>query len=270
MAFAELAEIGIVDFVERHRRRNSPWGFIHVPKTAGTSLSAVLTAKCGPHRKIFPKSYLVSPEEFRALEWDAVNEFVALQSKDAMYKSFSGHLKRRHTDVIRVAFPEMRFFSILRDPVSRVISEYRYSLTPNHPPHEEFARRYPTLLDYALGAENRNLMTKYLGPGGNMAKITAEDAIRSVTTYYEFLGVSEMYAMSASVIFRMMGLVHLPRERMNVTTDSERNAIAVDADAREQIRKANHLDVAIYRYVYDVLAPQSETWSKHFEALRQG
>ena len=133
MAFDEIPKTGLVDFVERQRKQSSLWGFVHVPKTAGSSVNAAMTRVCGPFRTIFPKTYLVGTEELNALRWEAVREFVDIQHSlagEKRYKSFSGHIWRRHTDFIRSEFPEVRLFTILRNPIQRVISDYRYCLTP--------------------------------------------------------------------------------------------------------------------------------------------
>jgi hypothetical protein len=269
MAFDELSEIGIVQFVERQRALKSLWGFVHIPKTAGMSLISAMSDACGPHRKISAESYLVGMDEFSASLWNAVREFVDVQRFGIKehYKSFSGHIRRVHTDYIRGEIPEVRMFAMLRDPAKRVVSDYRYCLTPAHPPHEEFLRRFPTLMDYVVDRRYQNIMTKCLAPSPDM---NPEEVIKSITTHFDFIGITEMFEFSVTAIFRMMGLSSPTVERLNVTTATARNALEVDSQVMEAIRRINHLDHALYRHVHAVLSSQREAWWAHVRSQLKG
>src|SRR3712207_8209906 len=54
----------------------------------------------------------------------------------------------RHVEQIEKAAGEIRRVTMLRHPVKRVISDYRYQGSPMHPEHEGFRRRCPTLRDF--------------------------------------------------------------------------------------------------------------------------
>ncbi len=58
-----------------------------------------------------------------------------LAPADTRCRSFSGHIRRPHIDFIQTELPGTRFFTLLREPVARVVSDYRYCLSPSHPTH---------------------------------------------------------------------------------------------------------------------------------------
>ena len=108
--------------------------FIHLPKTGGTTLHALLAA-CVPNDLICPQRSV------------ALYEYPA--SELARYELFSGHF-----DCFALRFVprrRVRCLSMLRDPRHRLISAYRYSRL--HPPADEFADDINVQLANKLSAE---------------------------------------------------------------------------------------------------------------------
>ena len=135
MSFADISALGGVSYIEQTRSADAVWGFSHIPKTAGSSLIASLEAHRAPYYNIRVKNYDTSNADFREQEWEAVREFADNQKsvpEDTRCRSFSGHMRRPHVDFIRTELPGTRFFTLLREPVARVVSDYRYCMTPNY------------------------------------------------------------------------------------------------------------------------------------------
>ncbi len=63
---------------------------------------------------------------------------------------------------IQTELPGTRFFTMLREPVARVVSHYRYCVTPNFWGHEQFAAEFPTITDFIRDPRGQNGMSKYL------------------------------------------------------------------------------------------------------------
>ncbi len=270
MAFDEIDSCGIAAYVERHRCKSSPWGFLHIPKTAGTSLVAELAAQCPPYYNIHIKDYSGSHVEIRLREWQAVQEFVDIDGAlpaGEKHRSCSGHLRREHEELLRQRIDGIRFFTFLREPVDRVVSDYRYCLTPRHPPHLAFAAQFPTLWDYALHPMSQNTMAKRLASDWSQDAATVS---RSALDHFEFIGIVEMYQMSASIVFAMMGLIHRSETRLNETERTPRNSIDVSAELRDKIRQINFLDETLYRQVQNTLASQRAGWEEYYKVLQRG
>jgi hypothetical protein len=124
------------------------WGFIHIPKTGGTSVAETLRRT---------RSDIVgaaSPREFA--NFPELFEDVPIIAGHIPYFMF-GWEKRPRT-----------LATVLRDPVERVVSFYRYVLaSPQHYAHEFFRRFRPALADCyehpVLRAEISDFQTKMLG-----------------------------------------------------------------------------------------------------------
>ena len=108
-------------------------------------------------------------------------------------------------------------------------------------------------------------MSKYLAAKCD----TAEMVIDSVLHGFEFIGIMELYDVSMSMIFRLMGLTHIPTQRVNETISTDRNAIELSDAMREEILARNAIDDALYRAVREILEPQCEAWRRHFATLSQ-
>ena len=70
MAFNELEAFGLDEFIRRRRAPGSLWGFVHIPKTAGTSLMAALDQHFGPIWRFAPPPSLGTEPEYRRPHWD--------------------------------------------------------------------------------------------------------------------------------------------------------------------------------------------------------
>jgi sulfotransferase famil protein len=97
--------------------------FVHIPKTAGTSVTRGL-------REIFgiKKVYRPPPRGFRLIREMPLSEF-------APYRCVSAHMPMR---VLRAKFgDEASYFTVIREPVARVVSFYRHVLRDErHADHE--------------------------------------------------------------------------------------------------------------------------------------
>lgn len=87
----------------------SPLIFLHIPKTAGTSLSTILGQSLGPHRLCEP---------FAATRIGEA-EAISLERFDVI----SGHISRADQ---RRLFPHRRIITVLREPIDRCLSWIYY------------------------------------------------------------------------------------------------------------------------------------------------
>ena len=133
--------------------------FVHVPKTAGSSLRGELVRRLAPAVDIVV-DYTDMTRLFRDKMDDAVKAFLAGPAAAARFAT--GHLMGRHVAEMRTMLPQARFFTFLRDPVERVLSDYRYQRSPKHPPHEQFKAKYPDLPAYLDFKGDRNKAAQHL------------------------------------------------------------------------------------------------------------
>ena len=95
--------------------------FIHIPKTAGTTIASGLASSLVPGEKICPAT------SFAGLISLCKNVDINT------YQFFHGHFTGC---ILKVLGCNVEYFTVLRDPLSRAISDYNYiSSQPDHPLH---------------------------------------------------------------------------------------------------------------------------------------
>lgn len=127
------------------------WLFVHVPKTAGSSLNGELQSIFSPSHHMFIDYAKLDPSEatlsYEYLFDQAVDRFIAM-AQAKRFRYLTGHINASQVLRIVANVPNVRPITLLREPVSRFISDYRYQRSEMHPGHAEFREQYPTIQDY--------------------------------------------------------------------------------------------------------------------------
>lgn len=235
-------------YVEKVRASSGVWIFQHIPKTAGTSLVFEISQLLSPYCNIHAP--FDDPEADRnQLMIRSIDDFVSTHIRRS-YRFASGHLNLLHRRRIREALPDTRFFSILRDPVERLISAYRYMSTPRHPPFREHLANYPTIEDFVADRRHANILTRFLGP---TAQADLEKTSRYISDNYCFIGFVEDYDLTFRFLtFLMTGTAITPTARKNETALSDSNNTLITDRVRAQIIEQNRKDVELYQYIYGI------------------
>ena len=186
-----------------------------------------------------------------------VDRFIT-DAQTLSFRSASGHIMMRHAQQVRTAFPRTKFVTVLRDPVDRVISDFRYQTTPAHPPYQQFIRRFPRIEDYMELPQARNKMFRFLAID---PKASISDAISRIERELTFVGTVEAYAMSFNILFRLFGFNLMPQQHRRKTEANEHNQVRESEDLRARIRDLNELDVALYEHFREALNKRAEQWT---------
>lgn len=246
----------------RHREKFIPIAFIHIPKSAGSSLHTMLSDAVGPE--------FVYPERHRGP--------ARASSQDRQsYRLFSGHFDH---DEITAAPSEVRLVTILRDPVARVLSRYWYSRSITD---EEFRRTgceitrwaktagqerfYREAPDHVRGSFQETATRQLVGsnlclpdagfrlPRSEIIAI-AKQRLRETTAF----GIAEQFDASAVHIFERLGL-DLPAIRFdNGLLDRIARGHAEPVERTEPspgllsyLEEITELDREMYRYAVGLL-----------------
>ena len=219
----------------------SPLFFLHIPKTAGTTLNTILDANFAPDAILD----LYTDDQHRAIRDMTYNRL-------AEYALVRGHIFVQDYDEILDGPVPMRVFTFLRDPVERVISEYFFlKRWPRSHLYKYLNENGVTLVDYVtsdvgvLRRRGSNNMTNSLSgtktssPGERLAA-----AWHHLANRFTCFGILERFDESLLMLARAVGLGETFYERRNV------RAVAVDRPVTqgeiEVIAEYNRLDVRLY------------------------
>lgn len=255
MPFADLKDQPLDAFLEAESDPRALWLFIHVPKTAGSSLSNELARTRKPYRNIhidYSKPQIPHDQQLQA----AVDDFIA-SAKARPHLSASGHITMKHARQIQREIPGTKLVTIIRDPVARVISDFRYQRTPAHPPYQDFIRKFPSIWDFIEHGPSRNKMARHLAPN---FQEPAEQIVRDVCQAMAFIGAVEMYPLSFSLMFKLMGEDRRPKLHVRKTEARAENDVEVTPALRQRIRELNPIDEAIYAEVLSTLKARRKEW----------
>jgi hypothetical protein len=214
--------------------------FVHVPKTAGTSITACLDYH-------FPNEAIYPGWTFARMPYDMAEIRAALAGK----RLIRGHFYR---GVSRFVDKNPVWMTILRDPVERVLSLYSYMHTQewSHPAYRYPLERFITGdMPYDLRGDTENGMCKFLAADWINEQYTSPQALSRAIDFIDrcaMVGITERLDESRDLMAATFGWERLKRVvRENVSTQRiQRNE--VDPALIDIIRRNNAQDYALYDY----------------------
>lgn len=247
--------MGLEEFIVRESAPDDLWIFIHIPKTAGSSFGSEIAELRRPYRNIHVDYEDRSTPHEVKLE-NTVAQFIE-DFERAPFRACSGHLHMRHVLRIRRAIPRARIITLVRNPIERVISDFRYARTPAHPPHKDFIKQFPTIDSYVVSPASQNKMFRFLTPDPDMRMAEFFDFIDDNVS---FVGLTEMYAMSVNITARLFGSDRLPTSYKRKTEPTGDNQVERTPELVNRIRETNVRDFALFRFVKKRLLSGREQW----------
>lgn len=212
--------------------------FLHIPKTAGTTLNRIIEWQYSP-----ASIFTIDPHRFRATA--------------ARFKTFSEARRRRYRVVrghlfygIHDYLPQgADYLTMLREPVSRLLSSYYFILRrPLHPLHAK-------LKGEGLGVEElirltphrQNLQCRSIAGVGDVGicdKSTLETAKQNLQRSFRVVGLSERFEDSLLLMMAEFGWkVPFYANRKVAKTRPKPDQTLADL-----IRQNNQLDVELYEF----------------------
>ncbi|MGH2536600.1 MAG: hypothetical protein ACRDHL_04320 [Candidatus Promineifilaceae bacterium] len=224
--------------------------FLHIPKTAGVTLNAILDREYG-RGSIYTfqrgRSYLAaSIAHFRGLPDGVRNGYLVLRG----HVPFGMHAWLEGPSI---------YISLVRQPVARAISHYAYVLArPDHLLHAQVAAGRMSLLEYATGGVNLELdngQVRLLSGVGDAAGFgeVGEDQLRQALSnlegHFALAGLTERFDEAALLLSHKLDWQRLPLYAPRNVASRRRPRPAVEAATRRAIQAANALDSRLYEAV---------------------
>ena len=218
--------------------------FIHIPKTGGTTLHNVLSRFYNAKHSKHVKS-LKTP-----LREEATSR--AKQNESFLIK---GHLNIAEV----VDIPGNFIFTLLRPPISRVISHYYFLKEQPTVKHYEYLNRPDTTIEsfYALKEKEDidNCLVRYLSglyhtPFGEIGQLHYDRALENLQNKVHFFGVQEHYDESLILLAGKLGWPLPIYRKKNITKKKE----AISPATFEFLHEANKWDVMFYKKAQEMFA----------------
>jgi hypothetical protein len=219
--------------------------FLHVPKTAGATLTVILV-------RHYPQeaTFLIGGPGRPTLK-----DFEALPLHErARFTCLAGHVA---FGVHRLLPGPARYITMLRDPVDRLVSLYYYVReTPEHPMHERLIRERVTLEEFvrSIPPDAQVRLVSGAPHRGPTTREMLERARQNLRERFVAFGLAERFDESLLLFARVLGWGNLYSRRQNVTRARPvRSTLASSTVA--MIEEHNVLDRELYTFASEAFEP---------------
>jgi hypothetical protein len=213
--------------------------FLHVPKTAGTTLNRLIELE-------YPISqmYSVDPVLF---EWSAAHLWKLPQARLGKMRMFKGHMLFGLHEVL----PQpATYITVLRDPVERTLSAFYYMRSYKlHPFYWKLRRKNWTLEEYVERTTRDNVQCKILAGAeyhGPCTPEILEKAKQHMDRHFSVVGLSERFEESLALMKLRFGWQLKSYSTFNVTRSRPKKGDLAQSTL-DLILERNSFDVELYR-----------------------
>jgi hypothetical protein len=257
--------------------------FVHIPKTAGGTVTSMLTAAYSKQQVRDAGNFVRAPEKAGRKIKSSLRREGRVSAGHVPYGFFRDRMP-----------PDTRYMTFLREPVDRVLSHYYRHI--HRKQQRSPARRQHRLetpgkmrtdakadsLEEAL-VEMRlpqitNLATRFLSGSaappmtGDLPASALDDAKESLRCF-AFIGIQERFEESLVLLQRLLGLGALPYRDRHVSSGDARPTVdEIPEEQRALIEEYNALDAELYRFGLELfeeaVAAADESFAADVEALR--
>ena len=212
--------------------------FLHLPKTAGTTLNRLIEWE-------YPlfEMYSIDPVLFR---WSTAHLRKLSPDRLKKIRMFKGHM----TFGLHEVLPQpATYITVLRDPVDRVISAYYFMRTYKlHPLYWKLRRGNWTLEDFVRRSQRDNVQSKIIGGSDYEMPCTreiTEKAKDNLRHHFSVVGLSERFEESLALMKLRFGWKLSSYSSFNVTRSRPKKH-DLPKSTLDLIHQKNALDMELY------------------------
>jgi hypothetical protein len=213
--------------------------FLHLPKTAGTTLNRLIEWE-------YPLSQMYSVDPI-LFEWSAAHLRRLPKSRLRKTRMFKGHMLFGLHEVLP---RPSTYITVLRDPVERVLSAFYYMRSYKlHPLYWKFRHENWTIEQFVERSTRDNVQCKIIAGAKYHAPCTAEileKAIDNLTRHFSVVGLSERFEESLALMKLRFGWQLKSYSSFNVTRARPKKG-DLSAATLELIAEKNSFDISLYQ-----------------------
>jgi hypothetical protein len=208
--------------------------YVHVPKAAGNS-------SIKPIKDHYNPAYSV--------QWNNLDQswqdFLNMQKQTKKYRLVSGHINDKHLQLLSTNKINSYLITFLRHPLDRIKSLYAYNCMKTTPGSATFIKKYNNYEEFALTGVTPNSISRQLFSGA----LSSWEAINKLKRRYQFIGLSNQYELSMTVLSKLIGIKKYNLPRQNVSSYNEKNYYNLSRESIDTLKLRHSVDMDIYNYV---------------------
>lgn len=229
-----------IAFASQSDRSKEAIIFLHLPKTAGTTLNRLIEWEY-PLREM----YSIDPVLF---EWSAGHLRKLSKRRLGRMRMFKGHML---FGLHQVLPQPSTYITVLRNPVDRVLSAFYYMRNYRlHPQYWKLRREKWTVERFVERSTRDNVQCKIIAAADYHSPCTQdilERAIDHLDRYFSVVGLSERFEESLALMKLRFGWQLNSYSSFNVTRARPQKA-DLPRTTLELIAERNRFDVALYEH----------------------
>lgn len=247
--------------------------FLHIQKTAGMTVQRMIRRRYGSN--IFQRTLNLTKQKLNLNSSPPKSGKELLLSKTMEDRYFMGHFCYGVHNFLPHPYTYITF---LREPISRLLSLYKYSrfdpssyyhgLARNASPEEFFFQSNLMELDngmlrFIVGKEtDYNDLFINRTPIGKCNEKMLEIAQKHLIQDFDFVGIVERFDESVILLKRVFGWNNAYYLKRN--TASKLDQVDFNQDLIDRLREKNKLDIALYNFAYSNFEKQIASLGKEF------
>lgn len=223
--------------------------FLHIPKSAGQTLFQILDREYG-------RSNIYTFRGGRERLAESIENFKALSiAERSRYSLLRGHFAFGIHQFIDQPFT---YITILREPVSRIVSHYYYvKRTPHHALHDLVKSSSMDIKRYVssgISTELNNGQVRLISgvgssiPFDQCGDVQLREAIRNIEMHFSVVGLTEKFDDTVLLMRRNLGWKKYPYYTKKNVKKQRQFETALTPTTVDAIREYNALDCRLYEY----------------------
>lgn len=245
--------------------------FLHLPKTGGTTIVHTLSRQIlfKKFRRLNPTRF-THPKEFLAKVEELLEDVLTAPQKPEVvggHFGFGAHPKLKNPT---------EHFTVLRDPIERVISEYYYMKHKGMYYQEIIETEKLSLIEYINHPEIKylnNLQTRLIaGESYNSGDTVTEEiyqkALANLKSFSVF-GLTEQMGSSLALFYIILGWKRLPYYLQSNANDQRPNRNKITQLERDTIGKREQYDIRLYEEAEKIFSSKVNEHTVTLEKLKK-